>query len=32
MDRLESTGEELPAYVMVVEHSGPLAEAVSNEH
>ena len=32
MNRLGSTGEELPAYMVVVELSGPLAEAVSNEH
>ena len=32
MDRLGLTSHRLPAYVVVVEFSGPLAEAVSNEH
>ena len=32
MDRLGLTSHRLPAYVVVVEFSGPLAEAVSDEH
>jgi hypothetical protein len=32
MDRLALTGDRLPAYVVVVEFSGPLAEVVSDEH
>ena len=32
MDRFGLTSHRLPAYVVVVEFSGPLAEAVSDEH
>ena len=32
MDSLGAISESLPAYVVVVEFSRPLAEVVSNEH